>query len=612
MPIPTPTVIGSPIVLDNPPVDGQVPLACALVSGATYSWQLIERPEGSTATLTNATTRTPTLINVNLRGTYIVFLRVENSEGSSHPQPYPTQATTAPYGFSTPATTAFAVVRVRETSGLVKPGRGEYGWFEAGLWPLIDKVNDGLAFSRYDDPTRTLTANAIVPDLTVTPNDRIVDVAGLKIRNDVTFSEHEIYNAYNKINLLSDIVVTNKNVSILGGEFKADTLADVSGGNLTVTANADLVLNGNSLVALNSAQDISVDATTSISVEAGTAMDVTAAEFSMLTLDNLQLRSGEGTLSLTADSVGGNITLDAGSQLNLNSADITLQASDDIIVRTTGADADISVVTQGTNSSITLTTASGGATADIVANAGRMFRAVAGTEIELNAANRLYAVSKQFDIELTEEPMYLETPGFTADCTGPISLYADGNHVILTGPDTVCTKPVRAPGLVICDTVFDKEDGLYGPGVLFRSNVPVYTRYEPGSDLDVNITVAANAAKDATINLVLTRTVGSTPTTLATISSGMLSTSGWCLFSIRCRTKIVKDGLTVTHLEYDVTPPTAIGTATTPGSVTKTYTLRSEAPTGQMVFQVTTNTTLALYAAQMTCTLYNPHTQDVI
>lgn len=554
MAIPVPNVIGSPILLNDPPAGGTVSLSCTPIAGASYQWTLFEQPDGGTAALTNATTSTPTLTGVTLRGTYLVFLKVTNSFGSSHAQPYPTQNTTAPYDFSSPLTSAFAVVRVKEESGLIKPGRGEYGWFETGLWPLVDAVGAGLSFSYYTEATRTLTANAIVPDDSVTPFDDIVSIAGLNVRDDAANSEHELYNSYDKINVLSNLQVTGKDLTVSGGIVRADEIRDASGGDIVVAANANLVV---------TASTVDVTADYGITLDMAGALSETLALTSngnvLLRADNaLQIQAQEdGTISLTTNN----------GLISAYGSNIALEADADVEVRV--------------GSTTIISTSS---------------------DIALNATD---------DITLTAvDDINLNSTG----ASGSIKLNATGtNGEIVLEPtiETTTTKPLRAPGLVVCDTTQYKSDTTFPAGNLFP-DVPEYTRYSVGSELDTTIAVAAYAPKLATIELLLKRTVGVTTSTLATISTGALAEAGVVLFNIRCSTKITKDGLTLTVLSYDKTDPTVLDTPTTPGATTTTYTLRSETFTGPVSFQVYSSNELAQFSAQMTCALYNPHDQDVI
>jgi hypothetical protein len=500
---------------------------------------LVEKPLDSSAQLLNATTPTPTLSGIDKTGTYIVFLQVTTSEGSSHPEPFPTQSPVPPYNFTAPLVSAFGIVRIREASGLFKPGRGEYGWFEKGLWPLFDKVAEGSSFIRYNDPTRTLTANAIVPDLTVAPNDSIVAVAGLNVRNDTTQAEHELYSpAHDKINVLSNLAVTGKDLTVSGGVLKADNVRDASGGNLALEANASMTF--------IAGDNINFDAD-DVVVQVNGGIDLTAETI-------VALAAGSGDVQISA---GDDITLTAQDDISLSAADdIAITASDDITINATGANGNLNLFAYGTGGDIWVQ---------------------AGTEVKL-------------------------------ETTRPLSS-------ILLKPvvDTTTDKPLRAPGLALCRTVYAQSAVIFGPGPLFTSP-PTYSRYELGSELDTHIMVVAYAPKDADIELVLTRDVGGDVTTLATLNSGVLDNAAYFLFNIRCRTKITKLGHIVTQLEHDrVGPLTSFDVPSTPSSPVRTYTLRNEDFNNKLVsFQVSTNIALAQYSAQMTCVLYNPHDQDVL
>lgn len=540
MPAPVPNVIGTPFEYPEgttPP--SSLAISCTPIASATYLWRLIERPDGSTAAITNATQATVTLTNFSTPGTYILFLVVTNDDGSSHPEPYPIQSALPPYGFSTPLQTAFAIVRVADAAGLYKPGRGEYGWFEKGLWPLFDKVASGVEFSFYDTPTRTLTANAIDPDLTVPPNDRIVAVAGLNVRNDTAAAEHELYSpAHDKINVLSNLAVTGKDLTVSGGVLKADNVRDASGGNLALEANASMTF--------IAGDSINFDAD-DVVVQVNGGIDLTAETI-------VALAAGSGDVQISA---GDDITLTAQDDISLSAADdIAITASDDITINATGANGNLNLFAYGTGGDIWVQ---------------------AGTEVKL-------------------------------ETTRPLSS-------ILLKPvvDTTTDKPLRAPGLALCRTVYAQSAVIFGPGPLFTSP-PTYSRYELGSELDTHIMVVAYAPKDADIELVLTRDVGGDVTTLATLNSGVLDNAAYFLFNIRCRTKITKLGHIVTQLEHDHAGPlTSFDVPSTPSSPVRTYTLRNEDFNKKLVsFQVSTNIALAQYSAQMTCVLYNPHDQDVL
>jgi hypothetical protein len=306
MPAPIPVV--APITdLLALPVGGTVSLSgSGGLPSAQYQWTLIEKPDGSNALLNNANTATPTLVSVDKRGTYIVFLRITDSGGSSHPYPYPTQATSAPYGFTAPLASAFGVVRVAETSGLFKPGRGEYGWFEKGLWPIIDQISAGTSFAHYDENTHTLDADAIVPSTA-----EYVDVNTLSVRQ-LDSTTTQLGSTVGNVVVASPVEVNNPSgITASAGPIKTAELRSLAGANLAVNVDQNLLID-----------------TVSATLEASDAVDVTAGGL-------LALASNAGDVSITA---GDDITLAADD-------DIICTAEDDMTLTAKG-----DILAQGTNS----------------------------------------------------------------------------------------------------------------------------------------------------------------------------------------------------------------------------------------------------------------------
>lgn len=144
---------------------GSIPSTGNTITG--YQWTIFEQPDGVTGTwptdpnaayLTNATTATPTLNNVLLPGSYGIILVVTDDNpdpklDSSYTSHVPTQLTAAQDGlygldegrFAGPIPSQIIWVRKEEQySGLVKPGRGDRGWFSftGGHWDLIDKIEE--------------------------------------------------------------------------------------------------------------------------------------------------------------------------------------------------------------------------------------------------------------------------------------------------------------------------------------------------------------------------------------------------------------------------------------------------------------------------------------
>ena len=391
MPAPIPVVTPIDTFLELP-AGGTVALSCAgstALPGASYQWQLIEAPDGSAATLQNALTATPTLTNVDTRGTYIVFLKITDSGGSSHPQPYPVQATSVPYGFSTPLATAFGVVRVAESpTGLVKPGRGEYGWFEQGLWPIVDKINDGLSFEYYDEPTRTLTANAVMPDSTTGAD--AVEVNGLNITD--TTASIVLTTDGNPLVIGTATTVSGVDLTVSGGLLKVDEINDASGGNLTISANASVLINGSDVL-LTAADDISLSTT-----------------------------GADGVITLATSGATGNIALTTSG----SNADISITAS--------GSDGDISLAAAGATGGVTLLAGGGGVSIATITNGANVSLTAAGTGGVVNLSP---AVSTN-----TTKPVF--APGFS---------YVDTYTVSGTGkpamPEVVFTRHAQGSDMVV-------------------------------------------------------------------------------------------------------------------------------------------------------------------
>lgn len=337
--------------LSELPVGGTVALTCdgsTSLPGATYQWTLIEKPPLSNAALTNANTATPTLTNVDQRGTYIVFLKITDSGGSSHAYPYPVQASTAPYGFTTPLATAFGVVRIAEAStGLFKPGRGEYGWFEKGLWPIVDKLEEGLSFPYYDIPTRTLTANAIVPDATVLPENG-VSFNGLRANateTAVILTEADGGQIY----IASETIVTGTDLSVVGGVLKADEINDASGGDLQLSANAALLMYGGTQALVEAPDEVMLSASSNIVRVSPTESKLSTGDNFVSVRDSAEI---EPDVLITAGATDADVVVSA-------AAEVRLSAGTDITLATTSADGDITLSAPGASSSIALTATNG-------------------------------------------------------------------------------------------------------------------------------------------------------------------------------------------------------------------------------------------------------------
>lgn len=110
---------------------------------SSYQWHLLQKPPGSSANLVNPTLGLCTLDDIDLPGTYYVFLVVTNDLGhTSFNQPTPKQLGVAPYTFTAPPASALKTVTVlTANAGLIKVAPGERDWLARGLWPLVEEVD---------------------------------------------------------------------------------------------------------------------------------------------------------------------------------------------------------------------------------------------------------------------------------------------------------------------------------------------------------------------------------------------------------------------------------------------------------------------------------------
>lgn len=132
----------------------------------TYLWELVEKPDGSTASLSSTSAQNPTLNNVDQEGTYLLFLMVEDDQNEwSDDNPL-----TAPES-------ARVQINVRGPSaGLIKPAPGERGWdwkYHEAIDEIENLRGDVDAFSEAE---ADLTAFVVGTRLASGFNPLIVDV----------------------------------------------------------------------------------------------------------------------------------------------------------------------------------------------------------------------------------------------------------------------------------------------------------------------------------------------------------------------------------------------------------------------------------------------------
>lgn len=248
---PIPRVTGPAASYDNPP--GTVSLSAATSTvgpNPVYEWALVEYPPSLSPApvLTGANTATPTLSGADERGTYVVFLKITDDTGSSHAAPYPTQAVAEPFNFTSPLSTAFGLIRVKEVSGLVKPARGQYGWIE-DLWALVDRA--GNLFPYYNEVTKELQANSVVPATgsTVTIDGGVVALnGGTAIQLTTDLGGEVSISPDGNLELSAGGDFTLSNPAILGSLYtdsiESNTAVPlvINGSDINVTAVSDLTL----------------------------------------------------------------------------------------------------------------------------------------------------------------------------------------------------------------------------------------------------------------------------------------------------------------------------------------------------------------------------------
>lgn len=288
---PIPRVTGPAASYDNPP--GTVSLSAATSTvgpNPVYEWALVAYPPSLSPApiLTGANTLTPTLSGATERGTYLIFLKITDDTGSSHAAPYPTQAVAEPFNFTSPLSTAFGVVRVKEVSGLVKPAHGQYGWIE-DLWALVDRA--GNLFPYYNEATKELQANSVVPATgsTVTVEGGVVAL-----------------NGETAIQLTTD----------LGGE-----ISIAPDGNLELSAGGDFTLSNPAI--LGSLYTDSIESNTAVPlVINGDSVEVNG-------VDSLRLKTSTGGYAYFEADVDGSIS--AGNDLSVYAGnDLSLSADNEI------------------------------------------------------------------------------------------------------------------------------------------------------------------------------------------------------------------------------------------------------------------------------------------
>lgn len=326
------TTLPSNVALDG---TGSTPSAgAASITG--YLWVLLERPPGSAAYLEDETTATPTLRDVDVHGTYTVFLVVTDDLGAeSYPNPVAQQGVVPPYHFESPVSAAFVAVRAPLASGLVNPAKGEYGWLQRCLWPVTeeaDKLREQMD-EVYDQPNKKVMADEVVPQ---TPG--ALDLNGLEVTNgashtDVASGPHDSI----RVDSVLRVIGNNDFRVEPTGRVLTDTVLSVTGGNI------------NSLSGITTPQVL----TPRVYHGAETKLEGPGADFvagtnaSVVSTGEIVLDCG-GRVSIESSATNVEVRGQTGVSLLATTGDITLDAPD------AGGSVDITAL-----SDVTLTSTAG-------------------------------------------------------------------------------------------------------------------------------------------------------------------------------------------------------------------------------------------------------------
>lgn len=558
---PIPRVTGLAASYDNPP--GTVSLSAATSTvgpSPTYQWVLVEYPPSllTPPELTGANTATPVLTGVTERGTYIVFLKITDDTGSSHPAPYPTQAAVEPFDFTSPLSTAFGIVRVKEVSGLVKPGRGQYGWTE-DFWALVDRA--GNLFPYYNEATKELQANSVVP-----ATGSSVTVRG-------------------------DSVIVNGEASLQlktegGGEISIE--AD---GNLSLSSSGDLILSNPSVIDTLYLNSIQSRLAAPILINGGAQnVELRSDErINLLSQDNLLFYVGAPLESPPLDTAGTRINIIASNpsgEANIGiqaGTDITVTALDDVSI--TASD-ELNLSAKSAQSKLELKT-------DVLLSS-------AG-ELDLRSTKtagsvELIASGVGGTVKLSPESHTVTTkPVFAPGLAGTASVWR---------PTT--TDPIPQ------NTSFE----LFSGDVTSENytNAMRFTRHINGSELRVEFNVfgecLATTPTASTLNFVVESEGG----VGEAIEFGILHTPALGFILIKADLRILVDSSYLAFILTMVTNEGAITTGTTHVVPTSDYLMISNMSAPIVVkakYFAETGATVYL-GASVVSSLYNPHNEVVL
>jgi hypothetical protein len=405
---------------------------------AAWDWVLRSKPPTSAAYLGSATTATPTLLEVDVPGSYLVSLKVTDNLGiESFSGIEPVQANTAPYGFTFPPASSMLAVRVRTAGGLVKVAYSERAWLEKGLWELVDKIDEHTAVIDQVEAT-TGSGQIYADDIFEKTLGHGIDVHHLVRLNELQ-------------NRTSDLLIQTTGASNGISLLSADTIDLSSEGETSLLAS--------SVTIESSAGDIALEAGTASVLVSGGDITITASE------------------DFLCDSTG-STSITSGGNLDVSST------SGDITIETLGSDGDITISTDGTTAAISLTTANADISLSALGADGDITLTASGVTGNIN-------LSAGSDIGITATGGS-KSVTLTASGTGGTVVLAPVLH-------TTSVSPVFAPGLLQSKTAEEKHTDQFSGNVF--TSPPVFSRYEDGSELTADMVLAVYDSKAAPVEV---------------------------------------------------------------------------------------------------------------
>lgn len=654
-PIPR-TTVPQPVYASPP---GTVALSCPdsqVGANPTYTWSLVAWPDGSSPSLTGASTANPQLTGASVRGTYVVFLSITDSTGSSHPVAYPTQAQVAPYGFTSPLASAFALVRVAEESGLVKPARGQYGWLE-DLWDMVDAIGEnGGSFEFYDPATKTLEASFLTAasgsPLTLSSAGNIIIDADDELRLSSPIVDGTLYADLISSNSAQPITISNasgySSVAV-GTDISISAADDIT---LSTTAsNGDITISaeGGTVTALGNVIDIK-DNTLKSSISVGSSglnVGYSDVHTSTVQIDSDIAIETTGSADITA---GGGVTIYPSVSVPIvtSATDLALSADDDITIMAVD---DISISAGGVTSIVGIASA-----LRINLTAGAISAPTSGS-INVTAGNGPITLDASEDISLTagDDVVLISTDDIGITAGDSAAITATGSLLTIWGKggvtqslpnpsattstlirankrieltpylDTYTSKPLRAPGLagiavstkVGTDPILEgQEEKIFSgeTGLPNYSNAARFTRHAVGSELRLEILVVGTAGSGADLpSLGLIKNSATSSELIFKVQAPVQPLEPY--FKFKASAKIVNLTSTKIIIQHDCVGRADLGAGPAEETSTDCIIVDYTDPldvTNPVWFEVVLYEAIDEYSVSLTSTLYNSHAEDVL